>query len=166
MVFDPCPHQVTQIVLKAGGVIRQLKGLPEETNITILYNETAPLLGIVPTLMSSSDADHLPSPNEMRTPEGAFTIPRRDCINCGKKETMILGPICGSCADSEGGKYQSMWFCGQMDRQRNLIPDTGCGFKEKFEEFFTQKLIELGVEVPNGMKETLGIKTFTNEGLK
>jgi hypothetical protein len=155
MAFDPCPHQITQIVLKAGAIIRQLKGLPEEKNITTLYNETAPLLGIPVRTMSSRDVNHLPSPAEMVNDKGAFTIPRKDCPNCNEKNTVILVSLCPSCKDSEGGKYHSAWTCQK------------CGvIMEKSEKFLTQVLNEMGIEIPNGSKKAFGIKTITDDGLK
>jgi hypothetical protein len=166
MAFDPCQHEITQIIINAGGIIRKLKGLPEEMNITALYNETAPLLGILVVPMSSRDADHMPTLSEAMAPNGKFLIPRRDCPQCGRKESHILYSICPSCTDSEGGKYKSMWFCGEMDLHRNLVQNTGCGFTDKSEKFFSQWITELGVEIPTGTKESLGIKTVTDKGLK
>ena len=156
MAYDlnACQHQITQIILRAGAMIRQIKGLPEEKNITILYDETVPLLGIAPKLISSNDADHLPAPHEMRKPNGSFIVPRKDCSQCGGKETMLLTPLCKSCKDAEKGKFKTAWIC------------QACPNKEKSEKFFTQWLNELGVEIPNGMKQTMGIKTLTDEGLK
>jgi hypothetical protein len=154
MAFDLCEHQKTQLVLKAGTIIRQLKGLPEEKNITILYNETAPLLGIIVVQMDSRQADHLPSPAEMKDEMGKFVVPRKDCPKCSKKESMLLTSICGGCADAEGGKFKTLWLCSV------------CQYKEKSEKFFTQWLNELGVEILEGMKQAMGIKTLTNEGLK
>jgi hypothetical protein len=155
MAFDPCPHQITQVVLKAGAIIRQLKGLPEEKNITTLYNETAPLLGIPIRTMSSRDVNHLPSPAEMVNDKGEFTIPRKDCPNCNEKNTVILVSLCPSCKDSEGGKYHSAWTCQK------------CGvIMEKSEKFLTQVLNEMGIAIPNGSKKAFGIKTITDDGLK
>jgi len=155
MTFDPCPEKLTQIVLKAGALIRQLKGLPEEKNITILYNETAPLLGIPVKRMSSKEVDHLPSPAEMMNEKGGFTIPRKDCPNCSDKNTVSLVSLCPSCKDSEGGKYHSAWTCQK------------CGvIMEKSEKFLVQVLTELGIEIPNGSKNDLEIKTLTNDGLR
>ena len=154
MTFDPCPHQITQLVLKAGAVIRELKGLPEEKNITVLYNETAPLLGIIVVPMDSRTVNHLPSPAEMKDEKGRFVVPRKDCPKCGGKETMLLTPLCKSCEDAEGGKFNTAWVC------------QACQNKEKSEKFLTQWLNELGVEIPEGMKQAIGIKTLTNDGLK
>jgi hypothetical protein len=153
MPFDPCQHQSTQIILKAGTVIRQLKGLPEERNITVLYNETAPLLGIEPIMLSSRDVNHLPSPSEMKDEEGQLIVPRKDCPKCGG--SMVLGPICPSCIDAEGGKYKSGYKC------------EGCQFvDDKTHEFFIQRLSRMGVEIPEGMKQAMGIRTLTDQGLE
>jgi len=157
MDFNICEHHIRDLVLKAGVVIRQLKGLPEEKNITVLYNETAPLLGITPFQMHSGDINHLPAPAEVRTDRGAFAIPRKDCEHCGGKETVVLYPLCQSCEEAEGGKYKAAWTCQSKD----------CGYKEKLEKPFIEILEELGVEIPNGAsKQSLGIKTMTDEGLK
>jgi hypothetical protein len=154
MEFDPCPHKMTQLVLKAGTVIRELKGLPKEENITLLYNETAPLLGLAPQQMGSIEANKFPAPSEMTDPKGKLIIPRMDCPECKNEKGMLLGPLCSSCADAEGGKFKSMWKCNK------------CGYKIKSEQFFTKLLIELGVEFGTGTKEEMGIKTYTDEGLK
>jgi len=155
MTFDPCPHQITQLVLKAGAVIRELKGLPEEKNITVLYNETAPLLGIIVVPMDSRTVNHLPSPAEMKDEKGRFVVPRKDCPKCGGAMTMPLGPICPSCKDSEDGIYKSGYKCEVCEY-----------VDEKTDEFFTQRLSRMGVEIPEGMKQAIGIKTLTNDGLK
>jgi hypothetical protein len=153
MVFDPCPHQITQIILKAGAVIRKLKGLPEEKNITILYNETVTILGMAISKVDSSTISHLPSPGEMRDEFGKFIVPRKGCYKCGG--TMVLGPICQSCEDAEGGKYKSGYKC------------ESCQFvDDKSEMFFTQRLTAMGVDVPEGIKQVLGIKTLVDDGLK
>lgn len=157
MVFDPCPEQKTQIILKAGAIIRELKGLPEEKNITILYDETAPLLGIIVVPMGSGMVNHLPSPAEMKDDKGNSIVPRKDCPKCGGKMTMPLSSICPSCKDSEGGKYKSGYQC----------ENEGCNFiDEKNGDFLLQRLIKMGVEIPEGMKQAMGIKTITDNGLK
>lgn len=153
MVFDPCPHQITQIILKAGAVIRQLKGLPEEKNITLLYNETAPLLGIIPTQMNTvTNGNHYPSIAESVASLG-IKLPMKPCPKCGRE--MPLAPICRSCKDAEGGKYKTGYKCVACD----IV-------YEKSEKFFTQVLSEMGVSIPSGMKQAMGIKTITDEGLK
>jgi hypothetical protein len=157
MVFDPCPEQKTQIVVKAGILRRRELGLPEEKNITTLYNEMAPLLGIVVASKSSRTVNHLPSPAEMKDEKGEFIIPRKDCPKCGGSMTMPLGPICPSCKDSEGGIYRSGYKCEVKT----------CEYvDDKNEEFFTQRLSRMGVEIPTGPKQAMGIKTITDDGLK
>ena len=166
--FDVCKHQITQLIIKAGTVFRKMQNLPEEKNITKLYNEAAPLLGMEPIQMNTAmDGDHLPAPHEMRKLDGSFTVPRKDCPQCGKKESMRLIGICRSCADSEGGKFNSMWYCGEQDPNKMLIPASGCGAKtDKSPKVYTQVAHELGVEIPTGLKADLGIKTMTDDGLK
>jgi len=154
MAFDPCEHQKTQIVINAAILRRKEIGLPEEMNITNLYNEMAPLLGIIVVPMDSRMTNHLPSPSEMRNEQGNFVVPRKDCPKCGGKETMLLTPLCHSCEDAEGGKFKTAWVCST------------CQNKEKSEKFFTQWLNELSVEIPEGMKQAMGIKTLTDTGLK
>ncbi len=167
MPFNPEIHNVKQILIKCGRALREAKGLPPEKNISILYREASIALGIPLIETTSVDANHLPAPHEMMSPNGTkFVVPRKDCPDCGRKENMIFGPICPSCEDSEKGKFKTMWFCGEMDHQRKLIPDTGCGRKERSEKFFSQWMTELGIEMPTGPKQALGIKTFTDSGLK
>ena len=153
-------------IIRAGAEIRRSKGLPPENNITVLYNETAPLFGIEPKPLLSTDADHLPSPDEMTDEEGKSIIPNKDCPECGRKESMILGSVCAKCKDSEGGKYRSMWCCGKLGRDRKIVPGTGCGFKEKSEKVMVQQMDEMGIDYQNKSKKELGIKTYTDEGLK
>src|SRR3972149_5035898 len=161
MAFDVCEHKLTQLIIKAGTVIRQLKGLPEEKNITILYNETAPLLGIPIKQPSSREADHLPSPSEMKDDKGAFILPRKDCPKCGKKDSFVLSSICPSCKDSDVGKFKSGWKCDERTG--------GCGYiGDKSEKFFQQRMKDEypDIEIPNGSKLSLGIRTITDTGLK
>ena len=118
MAFDPCEHQKVEIIKRAGAIIRSLRGLPEEKNITILYNETMEILGLVPIRMDSRMADHLPSPEEMRNEKGEFEVPNKPCPKCGMRS--FLTSICQSCKDAEGGKYRSGYACD--------IKHGGCGF--------------------------------------
>ncbi len=158
MAFDPEIHKVKEIIIRCGRALREANGLPEENNITILYEEASRALGLPLIQTTTADADHLPAPHEMMAPNGKFTIPRKDCPHCGGKETVFLGPICASCADAkdEEGKikYRTMWQCGS------------CKAKDRSEKFFSQWMTELGIEMPTGTKESLGIKTFTDGGLK
>lgn len=162
MPFDPKIHEVKQILIKCGRALREAKGLPEENNITILYEEASLALGIPTIQTTTQDANHLSAPHEMMMPNGKFLVPRKDCSHCGKKESMMLMALCQSCEDAEHGKYRTMWYCGKDDLNRTFIPESGCGTKEKSDKFYTQWLTELGVEIPTGTKEQLGIKTFTD----
>jgi hypothetical protein len=154
MTFDACEYKIRQIVIKAAIHRRIDIGLPEERNITTLYNEMAPLLGVLVIPLDSRMVNHLPSPAEMKNEKGEFVVPRKDCPKCVGKETMLLTPLCKSCEDAEGGKYKTAWICQT------------CQNKEKSEKFFTQWLNELGVEIPEGMKQAMGIKTLTDTGFK
>jgi hypothetical protein len=151
--FDECEHKLRQVVIKAAEEIRKARGLPEEKNITILFNETAPLLGVAIKQISSRDIDHLPIPGEMRDEKGRLLVPRKDCPKCSG--VMVLGPICPSCVDSENGKYHSGYKCEM------------CQFvDDKNEMFFAERLTSMGVEVPQGIKQAIGIKTLTDKGLE
>lgn len=164
MVFDACEHKIRQIVIRAGAELRKIKGLPEEKNVTILFNETAPILGIAPIQLSSRNVDHLPAPHEMKNEKGNFIIPRKDCPQCGRKDGLSLKSICPSCTDSEGGKYHTHYTCEDMGTDRKII---SCGFKtEKSEKFMAQRMSELNPDWQGGMKQTLGIKTTTDNGVK
>ena len=157
MTFDPQAHQDRQTLILAATVRRRLKGLPEEKNISVLYNEICTILELPVIEISSKDANHFPAPHEMTDATNRFVVPRKDCPSCPdfeEKQSMILTAICRSCEDAEGGKYKTMWQC-----QR-------CKYKEKSEKVFIQWLNELGIEIPNGPKVALGIKTITDEGLK
>ena len=152
MAFDPCPHQITQLVIRVGALIRELTGLPPETSITKLYNEAAPLLGIIVVQMNSKTADHLPSPGENPN------WPSKPCPDCGK--TAYLGQICQSCKDAEGG-FKSAYLC---DKRFG-----GCGlYFDKTVEWITQRLSNMGKSdlIQNGTKESLGIGTGTDDGVK
>jgi len=158
MTFDSCSHQITQIVLKAGAIIRQLKGLPRENNITLLYNETAPLLGIIITSMNSRMADRLPAPHEMKKEDGAPLIPLRRCPQCGKDAMQMFG-LCPTCEDAKGengeiGKYKVKFECKE------------CQFQEKSDKPMVLWLREMGVDFGMMSKKNLGIKTITDDGEK
>jgi rubredoxin len=143
------------IVIKAAEEIRKAKGLPEEKNITILLNEGAPLLGVFLRQMTSTETSKLPAPHEtVDEKTGKLVIPRRDCPQCGKKEVMTLHSLCKSCTDSEGGIYKTMWMCPE------------CGFKDKYDRYMAVWLEELGIDFRSGTKQSMGITTITDEGLK
>jgi hypothetical protein len=152
MQFDPCEHQLRNFIIKAGVIIRQLRGLPDEKNITILYEETAPLFGITPAPLYSSDVDHLPTPEESarENPQSPFL---QICPKCGRN-TYLLKGLCGGCKDSEGGKYKSIRSC--MD----------CKHQEKYEKPMVVWLEELGIDFSTQTKKSLGIQTVTDDGVK
>ena len=170
MAFDLCEHKLRQLVIRTGQIIREIKGLPEELNVTVLFNETAPLLGIpVIQLNSRQNGGHLPAPHEMKTPEGNFTIPRKDCPQCGRKDGLSLKYVCPSCDDSKGedgikGKYHSMYSCEEIGPESKPI---GCGLKtDKSEKFPAQRISEENPDWRGGMKQELGIATITDTGIK
>lgn len=150
---DECREIITKLVIEAGKIIRQLKGLPEEKNITELYKETAPLLGVEPRTGTSRDARTQDGINKVKDKKRAPLMPLQKCPSCSK-ETMELKPLCRTCTDAEGGKYKTKWECSE------------CGHKEKSEKFYIQWLKEKGVEWRGGMKKEIGIKTATDEVLK
>jgi hypothetical protein len=158
MVFDPQIHHDRHSLIQVAIIRRRLTGLPEEKNISVLYNEICLLLGLPSIEILSTEADHFPSPGETDG-VGKFIVPRKDCSKCGKKEGMLLTPLCVSCKEAEGGKYKSGYTCNQKLG--------GCGFvDDKTDEWFTQRLSRMGMEIPTGTKESLGILTSTDEGLK
>ena len=158
MKFDPCPEKITQIILKAARLRRRELGFAVEDNVTTLYEEMAPLLGIsIRRKNSRIDGDHLPSPSEMKDEKGEFVIPNKLCPKCGK--ITFLSWICQSCEAAENGLYKTGYTCDEKYG--------GCGFiDEKTGEFYSERLKRIGKEVPTGTKKDLGIKTVTNEGLK
>lgn len=165
MAFDPEIHKVKEIIIKCGRALREAKGLPEELNISILYREASLALGLPLIQTTTADADHLPAPHEMLVPGGQkFVIPRKDCPQCGRKGGLSLKSICPSCTDSEDGKYHTMYSCEEMGMDRKLI---GCGFKtDRSEKFMVQRMSEENPNWEGGMKQGLGIKTITDDGIK
>jgi len=165
MTFDPEIHKVKEIIIKCGRALREAKGLPEEKNISILYDEASMALGIPMIETTTGDADHLPAPHEMKNEGGKFIVPRKDCPQCGRKDGLSLKSICPSCTDSEGGKYHTMYSCEEMGSFTGK--PIGCGFKtEKSEMFMAQRMSELNPDWQSGMKADMGIKTVTDDGLK
>jgi len=60
-----------------------------------------------------------------------------------------------------------MWFCGEREPgTKSLIPDTGCGHKERLKESLAQYCVEHDIEIPFGFKKDTGIQTLTDMGLK
>ena len=187
MDFDACDHQIRQIVIKAAGEIRKAKGLPEEKNITVLFNETAPLLGVFVQQISSVAADRLPGPYEMgqvptETPQNTqmskiskkLIDHKQICPKCGKK-SMEIFDICRNCADFRAG-FRSEWRCVGIRDETGKIADVGCGEIVKTNKFMGQWFKEFGDADPEfrelldsvGMlsKQDMGIKTVTDEGIK
>jgi hypothetical protein len=188
MAFDLCEHQKTQIIIKAAKLRRKELGMSVENNITVLHDEMAPLLGVVPKQMNSGEADHLPSPYEMTTPdkessnELRTTLARKlieqkqNCPKCGKQKSMELHDLCRSCDDFKAG-WRSEWRCiGIRDKNGMKIIEPGCGHRELTKKFITQWISEFGKKDPEfadllekaGMlsKKEMGIPTVTDEGIK
>lgn len=154
-----CRHFITQVVLRAASIIRELKGLPEEKNITTLYNEYAPILGAPLGPMSSgthgSALISRPIPTGMRDKTGKLMLPAKDCPKCGSKQSVFPMSVCSSCEDWKNG-YRSSWSC----------INAGCGYKELFKTPYTTLLDEVAPGWESGFKKDMGIKTLTAEGVK
>jgi len=158
MVFDPEIHKVKDIIIKCGRALRVAKGLPEELNISILYEEASLALGLPLIATTTADANHLPAPHEMIRPDGMPIIPLQKCPKCGKDSMEIFG-LCPTCEDAKGengepGKYKTKFVCKE------------CSHFEKSEKHMVIWLQEMGVEFGNQSKKDLGIKTITDDGLK
>lgn len=153
MAFNPEIHQIKLIVIRCGEALRRAKGLPEERNITKLYREASQILGIPTIPTTTRDGDHLPAPHETLKPDGTPVVPLRECPSCGKKSMQLFG-LCPTCEDSEGGKYRTKFVCSE------------CQYFKKSEKHMVIWLREMGVEFGNQTKQSLGIKTITDEGVK
>lgn len=140
MTFDPCNHKVNMILIACGELF-----FPEEKNVTALLNKTAALIGVQPEEFTSDQADHLPTPQET----GPFFL----CPKCGIKKLTIDG-LCPTCTESEDGKFHSKLSC------------SACGFSEKSIKHIVTQLIDFGHDFSSSQKETLGIKTITDQGKK
>lgn len=152
MVFDVCDHKIRNIIISAGQIIRQIKGLPEEKNITVIYNETAPLLGIVPVQLLSNMINKFPTVEESARENPNHPLVQI-CPKCGKKSYFLRG-ICKGCKDSEGGKYKTIFQCFE------------CHHQEKSQEPMVVWLDRLGIDFRTQSKKSLGIETVTDDGLK
>jgi hypothetical protein len=153
MPFNKDIHQIKLIIIKCGEELRKAKGLPEEKNITTLYEEASGILG-VPTIETTTlDVDHLPAPHETYKEDGTPAIPLRECPKCREKSMHLFG-LCPTCTDSEGGKYRTKFVCSL------------CQYEEKSEEHMVIWLRKMGVEFGNQSKKELGIKTITDDGIK
>ena len=158
MVFDPEIHKVKDIIIKCGRALREAKGLPEEKNISILYKEASIALGLPLIETSTRDANHLPAPHEMMTPDGRHLIPLQKCPKCSQESMEMFG-LCPTCEDAKGengepGKYKTKFVCKE------------CSHFERSEKQMVIWLQEMGVEFGNQSKKELGIKTVTDGGVK
>jgi len=158
MAFNPEIHQVKLIIIKCGKALREAKGLPEEKNITTLYEEASAILGMPTISTTTQDADHLPAPHEMVRENGTPIIPLRKCPRCGKEAMQMFG-LCHTCKDAEGengeiGKYKVKFECKE------------CQFQEKSDKPMVLWLQEMGVDFGMMSKKNLGIKTITDDGIK
>lgn len=158
MTFNPDIHQVKLIIIKCGEALRKAKGLPEEKNITNLYEEASILLGIPTISVTTRDANRIPTPYKMVKENGTPIIPLKKCPKCGQDAMQMFG-LCRTCEDAKGengevGKYKVKFEC------------TKCHFKERSEKPMVIWLQEMGVDFSNQSKKELGIKTITDTGLK
>jgi len=161
--FDAQYLLVRSILITVGEKLREARGLPPQKDLDLLFKEAAIEFGLE-TLTPEPAEDQqavqrLPAPHEMEDENGKFILPRKDCPQCGEKESMTIGPLCHSCKDAQredgqAGFYKTMWKCQK------------CDFKDKSTQFFTQILNELKIDFGTGTKESMGIKTFTDEGEK
>jgi hypothetical protein len=143
--FDACLHQIRRLAIKAGKEIRKAKGLPEEKNITLIYNEVAPLLGLSPEPLDSLiHGSKTPSPHETMV-NGRPLIPRADCPQCGEKDTLIPSSICRTCEDWEQG-FRSRYRC------------LNCNYEEKFTKTLSEWASEVNPDWRGGMKAEVGIE--------
>lgn len=161
-MFDSCDHEKRLLIIRAAKLLREAKGLPEEKNVSLLFQEAAPLFGIIPVQLSTKDVSHLPTPeesakelvDERRATANAMKAKLiQICPACGEKSYYLRG-ICKSCKESENEKYKTMWQCFK------------CKHFEKSEDPVVVWFERLGVDFGTQTKESLGIKTITDEGLK
>ena|SRR3989337_1089869 len=147
MAFDLCDHKTKQIIIKFGKLI-----WPEEKNITVLYQKASEAIGMEVVKTTSAMANHLPTPEESakENPQSKFSI---ICPKCNKK-SYVLHSLCKGCKDAEGGIYKTMFKCYE------------CHHVEKSKEPLVIWMQRLGIEFGTQSKESLGIKTVTDEGLK
>ncbi len=149
--FDPLPHLMNNLVLRCGRVM-----FPKIRELRALYLKTCEAVHMAPIQTTSAMANRYPPPQE--------TAPVMACPKCGKMEYRLynINSGCGGCKkESEDGKYNTKWWC-----HSDSPPETGCGHMEKSEMFLTQWYNELKVEYGNQTKESLGVKTITDEGVK
>jgi len=160
MAFDPCQHQVTQLLLNLATLLRKKDNQPEMKHATKLLewlrehygNELG--LPAVPRIGSRS-IDHLPAPWEIKDEKGEPYIKRAKCPKCGEEKVYVLATICTSCEDYKKG-FRTEWRC--------LNPQ--CGFRELSKRSYTSYLDEYAPDWKSGTKKDLGIPTSTDKGLK
>jgi len=128
------------------------KKWPDEKNITKLYQMACKDLGVEAKTISTSTASRLPTPEESakEDPKSKFSI---ICPKCSKK-SYVLHPLCKSCKDAEGGIYRSAFKCYE------------CGKMERSKEPLVIWMQRLGIEFGTQSKESLGVRTITDEGVK
>lgn len=147
MAFDLCEHNIRQIIIKCGKLL-----YPDENDVTVLYQKTCVLLGRRTDLVSSSSVNHLPSPEESAKADPLNKL-TTICPKCGKRSYVIYG-LCKSCKDAENGIYKTMFKCYE------------CQYQVKSKEPIVIWMQRLGIEFGTQSKESLGVRTITDEGVK
>lgn len=132
MPFDECKQKFNLLLVRVGQYLN-----PEEKNVTALSKQAGIFFGFPPYLLTTQDGDHLPSPAE--------TGPFAECPGCNKK-TLIILEICQTCEEAEKGKFKTKFLC------------PSCGYQEKSTLFLIQAYNKFGLEIPEGFKQSLGIK--------
>jgi hypothetical protein len=150
--FDPCPHLIKMLTINCEREIREAMGLPVEKNLTKLYEDGAAHLGMN---LVETNSDMVPAPRAGAMP----SAPSRECPKCKLKSddgkySFALQALCSSCKGAEGGKYKTRFVC------------SNCGYEEKSERPVTSWLTEMGVAFDNQTKQSLGVKTLTDDGVK
>jgi len=178
MAFEPNVHLLKIVIINCGKLL-----WPDEKNITNLYERASEALNVPKFLTTTKDGDHLPTPMESALGPGiegnvddikikGYVIPINDvrkrgvqvngdivnkltseCPSCHKR-SLVLHGLCRSCKDAEDGKYKTMLRCGE------------CGYSQRSEDPIVTWLDKLGIEFGTQTKESLGIKTVTDEGIK
>ena len=156
MPFDACPHLLRLVLIRAGQLLH-----PEEKDLSVLIRKVSMEMGMggLPPL-ESFDASHTPSPEESLRERRELMRkavrprpPTKECPQC-RQNSFELFTLCRTCQDAEGGKYKTIFVCSQ------------CGFRERSELPTTIWLDKMKQEFEMQTKETLGIRTVTDEGIK
>ena len=176
---DPNADLHRMLVISAGEKLREERGLPKVDDLEALFKDTAIELGLFPEKMEVSQSfpepskkqivDHLPAPHEITDEKGEYFLPREDCPNCGRVKNVVIYYLCQSCAeakDEQGNRYMSIQLCGERNRQNQLIPGSGCGYKKVNKKSIVQWLDETGKDWRSMSKRQMGIKTYTDQGIK